>query len=59
TWPANAPGFDYSSFNLQAALQLGSPAAWSPVSTIPITVNGWNTVTDSIPVSSRFYRLTQ
>lgn len=59
TWPANAPGFDYSSFNLQSALQLGNPTAWSPVSTIPITVNGWNTVTDSIPFSSRFYRLTQ
>ena len=54
TWSTNAAGF-----TLQAALNLGAAAVWSPVSPLPVVVKGQNTVTNPILGTAKFYRLSQ
>jgi uncharacterized repeat protein (TIGR02543 family) len=53
-WPTTAVGF-----TLQSATDLGSPAAWTTVSSAPTVVNGQNTVTDPISGPRKFYRLAK
>lgn len=54
TWPTNAPGF-----TLQSATNLNFPAAWTNISTVPVLVNGRNSVTNPIFDRQQFYRLSQ
>ena len=72
--PASAPGLNIavsgtnailtwsSSFNgytLQSTPHLNPNVVWSNVSPLPMVVNGFNTVTNPISGSARFYRLSQ
>jgi hypothetical protein len=57
SWPTNVAGFDYTGYTLQSTTNLVSPTVWAPVSPAPLVVNGQNTVTNSISVNNRFYRL--
>jgi uncharacterized repeat protein (TIGR03803 family) len=53
-WPTNFTGF-----TLQSSSQLGAAASWSPVTPLPVSVNGQNTVTNPIIGAQMFYRLGQ
>jgi uncharacterized repeat protein (TIGR03803 family) len=59
TWPTDYAGFDYTQYTLESAATLGSGAAWSAVSPVPVAVNGWNTVTRTISGTQQYYRLRQ
>lgn len=52
TWPS-----DLSGFKLQATTNLGPSAAWSPVSALPATANGKNSLTNASSGERLFYRL--
>jgi uncharacterized repeat protein (TIGR03803 family) len=54
TWPTNATGF-----NLQSTTYLGSSAVWTTNSSVPVVINGQNTVTNPISGRQQFYRLIQ
>jgi uncharacterized repeat protein (TIGR03803 family) len=54
TWPT-VP----ADFTLQSTTDLTSPGTWAPVSSLPILVDGQNTVTNLISVTQQFYRLKQ
>jgi hypothetical protein len=54
SWPTNSAGF-----NLQSAINLAAPAAWSSNSPAPVVVNGRNTVTIPISGTQQFFRLSQ
>ncbi len=58
TWPTNTLGFP-AGFALQSATNLVSPAGWSTVSPSPSVVNGQYAVTNPIPGTQKFYRLSQ
>jgi uncharacterized repeat protein (TIGR03803 family) len=58
TWPTHVAGFDYSGFTLQSSTNLGSTAAWYPVSPLPVIVSGENVVTNLISDTQKFYRLS-
>ncbi len=53
TWPTNAGGFALLSTTN------GLPAAWITNSTVPVIVNGQNTVTNPVTGGQQFYRLSQ
>jgi hypothetical protein len=53
TWPTNA-----TSFTLQSTTNLVS-RAWTTNSPAPVVVNGQNTVTNHIPSTQQFFRLSQ
>jgi uncharacterized repeat protein (TIGR03803 family) len=52
-WPTNPTGF-----TLQSTTNLGSPV-WTTNSSVPVVVNGQNTVTNPITGSQQFFRLSQ
>ncbi len=52
-WPTNATGL-----TLQSTTNLASPA-WITNSPLPVLVNGQNTVTNPIPRTQQFFRLSQ
>jgi hypothetical protein len=54
SWPVSATGF-----TLQTTLTLGASASWSTVTTPPVVVNGFNTVTVPMTGQASFYRLFQ
>lgn len=54
TWSASATGY-----TLQSSLQIGTAAAWSNVSPLPVIINSLNTVTNAIAPATKFYRLSQ
>jgi uncharacterized repeat protein (TIGR03803 family) len=54
TWSTNANGF-----TLQFTTNLLSSAGWTNVPAIPVIINGWNTVSNSVSVAKMFYRLRQ
>jgi uncharacterized repeat protein (TIGR03803 family) len=54
TWPTNASGF-----TLQSTTNLVSPAFWTTNSSLPVVVNGMNTVTNPISGAQQFFRLSQ
>ena len=54
TWPTNLTGF-----TLQSTTNLSPPAAWTPISSGPVVVNGVNTVTNPISGTQQFFRLAQ
>ena len=56
TWLTGIAGFDYSAYALQSTTNLNSPT-WTRVSTIPVVVNGQNTVTNGILQQQQFFRL--
>lgn len=53
TWPTNAAGY-----TLQSTTNL-STAIWTTNSSVPVVVNGQNTVTNPITGTRKFYRLSQ
>jgi hypothetical protein len=53
TWPTNATGL-----TLQSTTNLASPV-WTTNSTLPVLVNGQNTVTNPVLGTQQFYRLSQ
>jgi hypothetical protein len=53
SWPTNATGL-----TLQSTTNLASPV-WTTTSPLPVLVNGQNTVTNPIPGTQQFYRLSQ
>jgi uncharacterized repeat protein (TIGR03803 family) len=54
TWPTNVAGL-----TLQSTPSLTAPAAWTPVSSAPIVLNGLNTVTNPMIGAQQFFRLSQ
>jgi hypothetical protein len=54
TWSASA--FVY---NLEFATNLVSPTVWNTNLTVPVILNGRNTVTNPISAPAKFYRLSQ
>jgi len=54
SWPTNFMGF-----TLESTTNLLSPAVWSPVSPLPVVVNGQYTLTNAISGWQEFYRLVQ
>ena len=58
TWSTNYAGFDYTGYTFQSATNLASPI-WSTNLPTPVIVNGLNTVTNPIPGTQQFFRLTQ
>jgi uncharacterized repeat protein (TIGR03803 family) len=54
TWSASASGYI-----LESTTNLGSAVLWTTNSTTPVILNGLDTVTNAIGLSSRFYRLSQ
>lgn len=54
TWSTAA-----ASYTLQSSAQLGTSASWSTVSPTQVLVNGFETVTNGISGSTKFYRLSQ
>jgi hypothetical protein len=52
-WPTNATGL-----TLQSTTNLASPV-WTTNSTLPVLVNGQNTVTNPVSGKQQFYRLSQ
>ena len=57
TWPTNYAGFDYSGYSLESTTNLVSPV-WATNSSLPLVVNGQNTVTNLITGTQRFFRLS-
>ena len=53
-WPTNAIGF-----SLQSTTNLAPPVIWNTVNTVPVIVNGQNTVSNTITGDQIFYRLSQ
>ena len=54
SWPTNATGF-----TLESTRSLGAAAVWTTNSTVPVVVNGQNTVTNPITGAQMFFRLMQ
>jgi len=54
TWSTSFIGFA-----LQSTTNLVSPAIWSTVSSVPVVLNGNNTVTNAISGAEKFYRLAR
>lgn len=59
TWPTNVDGFNTDGYTLQSTTNLGSAAAWNPVSPGPVVVDGQFAVTRSITGTPQFYQLSQ
>jgi uncharacterized repeat protein (TIGR03803 family) len=57
TWRTNTTGT--TGFALQSAPNLGPTAFWSSNSTLPVVINGQNTVTNPISGTQQFFRLSQ
>jgi hypothetical protein len=53
TWPTNATGF-----TLEFATNLVSPIFWNTNSPAPVVINRQNTVTNPIPGTHQFFRLS-
>ena len=46
-------------YTLQSATNLIPPMSWSVVASLPVLVNGLNTVTNPLAGTRQFYRLSQ
>ena len=54
TWPTNAEGF-----TLHSTTTLTTPPVWSPVSTLPVVVDGQNVLTNLATEPQQYYRLAR
>ena len=59
SWPTGVAGFDYAGFNVQSTTSFVPPVVWATNFPEPVTVGGYNTVTNSISGAQKFYRLSQ
>jgi len=59
SWLDGVSGAGYDLFAVQTATNLTPPVIWNTLPTAPVSVNGWNTVTNPASATPIFYRLSQ
>ena len=63
TWPIDAPGFSYASYQLQSTAELGAAAGWTTVQlpAPPVVANGQYiaTIPNAVTNTQKFFRLRQ